>query len=1013
MPNQRANKFRRPGTFLFFFAVTLPVLWALAGTEEHPGQAKHHVFVAFGFHVNLYHSFRNDTNDESGFGKDIRVIRHIIRTLDRCNASGIPVKGVWDFDNLFSLQEILPQYAPDIIADIRRRIEENGDEVILMSYNNGLVSAMTAQELDDAVRWSITNPWQSGVQDVFGKYSPIVRPQEMMTTPGSFSIYKKHGVQAMALYYSATPFDAFRVFSRPLTRAEAHNPILYQNSQTKEQMVIIPTYHIGDLVEHVSLKHWVSELRNLQDRGELDRDALIFINYDADSELWSGLDLPWLMEWLPNTKGIGALVREVQDLPYVHFTTLGDYLSGHPAVGTVTFGQDTADGSFDGYNSWAEKADSSRYWTMIERNRRAREAALKAKSILAEYVDTDRLGNLINFADITRLRTLSTTHFGMATPYVARQRVQAMARLMEDLNRYSETTEQLLADGLRRYLQQAPSAAELPNGFQPLDWVMVLGGNSSGQGYRFLKIPRPEAYREGMDLFLLQPGQRPWPAVTLPALSAPNQAPQLLLFMDQDDPPIDGLYRLCAADPAVQALYSPKAAGDLRADPQSITNTHLAIRFGKDQIEGIYLDGQRQTESGSFTPYLRWAGQSYPARPLLKLDKAPHGGHYASLRMTGPFPGPWDHTQSDGWVDYRFVLMEQLPYVIVQGTVHYPTTATPDVLKAGTAGLIRRTDLNWQEVAPVEIRFAPATAKKDPVRVFKQNYLNVDSAYELDYFRCGPQNLNLDAVNNHITSSYAGVTAGDQTMAIAMDTSVWANFAFAPLKLKYANQEGTFSVRANPFGTYYGRQYHHPTWGNGNGFDVTLLTGEQYASSGPTYNGMAQTFSLMLAFARSRQLPAPIERVLVNFARPPLTISLSQALRNLPAADPLKPPKGLVAAYQGRGAVQFSWDNSDNSQAHYRVLCGLRPGRYDAAYPATGNSVIVPYYLGHQAFVEGKPYYATIEMVSAGDHLSRPASEIQFTIGKVKEKRPSVPLKLALKVLWANLHAMVSNWWWG
>lgn len=31
----------------------------------------HKVFVALGFHVNLRHSFRNDTNSEVGFGQDI------------------------------------------------------------------------------------------------------------------------------------------------------------------------------------------------------------------------------------------------------------------------------------------------------------------------------------------------------------------------------------------------------------------------------------------------------------------------------------------------------------------------------------------------------------------------------------------------------------------------------------------------------------------------------------------------------------------------------------------------------------------------------------------------------------------------------------------------------------------------------------------------------------------------------------------------------------------------------
>jgi hypothetical protein len=56
----------------------------------------------------------------------------------------------------------------------------------------------------------------------------------------------------------------------------------------------------------------------------------------------------------------------VKDLPYVAFTTLQDYLDDHPPVGSFYFGQDTADGSFNGYNSWAEKFAIHRYWTRIE-----------------------------------------------------------------------------------------------------------------------------------------------------------------------------------------------------------------------------------------------------------------------------------------------------------------------------------------------------------------------------------------------------------------------------------------------------------------------------------------------------------------------------------------------------------------------------------------------------------------------------------------------------------------------
>jgi hypothetical protein len=177
-----------------FGVIWLTVGIIATGVSARAPRSPHHVYLAFGFHGNLYHSIRNDTNDESGFGKDIRVIRHIIATIDRWNRQGMPVKAVWDFDNLFSLQEILPQYAPDIITNIRRRVKNNGDEAILMSYNNGLVSAMNARELTDAMRWAISNPWHSGIRDLFGSFSPIVRPQEMMTTPGNFSIYRQLGI---------------------------------------------------------------------------------------------------------------------------------------------------------------------------------------------------------------------------------------------------------------------------------------------------------------------------------------------------------------------------------------------------------------------------------------------------------------------------------------------------------------------------------------------------------------------------------------------------------------------------------------------------------------------------------------------------------------------------------------------------------------------------------------------------------------------------------------------------
>ena len=50
----------------------------------------------------------------------------------------------------------------------------------------------------------------------------------------------------------------------------------------------------------MSLGHWVGRLRKLQEQGKIDHDVLIYINYDADSEFWRGLDLAWPLDRLPN-----------------------------------------------------------------------------------------------------------------------------------------------------------------------------------------------------------------------------------------------------------------------------------------------------------------------------------------------------------------------------------------------------------------------------------------------------------------------------------------------------------------------------------------------------------------------------------------------------------------------------------------------------------------------------------------------------------------------------------------
>ncbi len=998
----------RRTVFLVICLLVFPVLLTLANESRPRAVSSHKVMIAFGFHVNLYHSFRNDTNDDSGFGKDIRIIRQTIKTLDRYNARGVPVRGIWDFDNLFSLQEILPQYAPDIIADIQRRVRENGDEVILMSYNNGLVSAMTDQEFNDAVRWSVTNPWGSGVKDIFGQYTPIVRPQEMMTTPGNFSIYKKHGVQAVALYYSATPFDAFRVFSRPLSRTEAHNPMFYKNPQTQEEMVIIPTYHMGDLTEHVSLKHWVKELHDLQNRGKLNSDALIYINFDADSELWSGVDLPWGFGWVPNTGGLDELISQVRRLPCVAFTTLKDYLAGHPPVGSFSFSQDTADGSFNGYNSWAEKAEASRYWTTIQRNRRVCNAARRAAAILENAVDGDALELLLSFAERRRLRALSTTNFGMATPFLVSQREEVMADLTADLDRYSDQIEHVLAEGLRRYSAKHPAALNVMDGRRILDTLLVLrsGPETDGDGNRLLKVKLPEGYQKGMRLDLVRPDGSCISALRLDRQVDSRGKGQLVFYLEEHSDVSDGVYHLCAVtEPPLNPVESQ--AG-LVAAPNGISNGRLSVRFKERRVEGVYLDGVRQVEAGSFMPYLKWGDKIFRAEGRITGQSVGKDGKSVSFHMAGILPGPNGHSLSDGWMDYRITLLEGQPYLLLEGNLRYPATEKQSIFKPSIPGLVRRFDANWQDVAPAEIKFSPQSGAAHPIRVHKQNYLGVATQYPLDYYRHSDRNRNLDNINNHITQAYIGLTAGDNGMAIAMDGSVSSNFAFAPLRLRYHRKPGGFSIRANPFGTYQGDQYVPPTWGNGNGFDATLIAGEQFAGAGPTYNGKSQRFHLLIAFFNKRELPEKIQRDLTAFAFPAVVISSNESAFEVTADRFLPTPQGLVAVYKN-DVVRFNWDNDRYPQAHYRIFCGSGPGQYEAVYPAVGNRLDVSRFAAGVSFEAGEEYYAVITRVSGNGRTSARSPEIRFTINEPVEPHPKVPLGLGLKVLWANLGAFLAS----
>ncbi|WDP89430.1 MAG: hypothetical protein HUN04_06720 [Desulfobacter sp.] len=976
-------------------------LWAFPGPGLGARQEVHwnrKVYIALGFHGNLYHSFRGDTNDENGFGRDIRIIRHIIETLDRFNDRGVPVRGSWEFDNHFSLENILPLYAPDIIRDIRRRIESGRDEILLMSYNNGLASAMTRRELTRAVQWAISNPWGSGVQDLFGRYTPVVRPQEMMTTPGDFNVYRQAGIEAVALYYSATPFDTFRLFSRPLSRDEAHNPLEYKNDATSEEILVVPTYNIGDLVENVSLGEWVEALHKMQRKGEIKRDVLVFINFDADSEYWTGADrLTWPLNRLPNTRGLEGLIREVDNKTFVRFTTLKAYLAEHGPAGRVTFQQDTADGSFDGYNSWSEKWESTAFWTRIMAARRMHRTASKVVNLFKSRALADQIRPLLDEAFRLRLQALSTTHFGMGTPFVAPQREAAMEKILSRLDKVGSQIRQVLDLAVQRKLARR-TRPKLPRGLKVADTLMVINPGTGGRCHsRFLSVP---GLGGGTGYRLLGEQGQTYPLVPVPGLEAEGVR---RFYVSGPRPVPDGFYFLCPVPLPGPVKDGPVAVSF--TDGAVLKNKAVEAVFdSRGRLKYLRRQGESLVGPGGMGAYLKYREEEFRPGPMEICAVGGNGAGWAALGMAGKWPGPGNHTIAGGHTAYSMGLVGDLPYLFVDGEVRYPATIKADRIKSDLPGIARDADLGWQETAPMEIRLDGAVGQDSPVRIYKNNFMDEDTAYDLDYHRYSPENLALDNVNNHITAGYAGIFAKDKGLAISFDPGVAANFAGAPARVR-VDSDGGRSVSINPLGTYHGSQNRRPTWGNGQGHEASLISGEQYHSAAPTFNGKTTRFSMMLGGFSGDRMPEKLKRDLKAFASPGVVFSLRH---RKDATDAAVAP-GVPAEYEAaidRGRLTLRW--AGDERLDYVVRMGTTSKRYPHVFRCSTNSLTLDGLSPLKPFRPGERYFAVIESVSPDGGIPSRTREIRLEILDSNRitAETKIPWQFPLKVLWANLKAI-------
>ena len=678
------------------------------------------VHVGFGFHVNCYHSYRGDTNDNLGFGSDIRIIRQIIDVLNRCNEEGIPVKGTWDSENFFSLEQILPKYAPDIIEGMKERVTKYGDENIIMGYSNGALSAMNEEEFEASIELAVTNEQGSGLQDIFGEYEKIVRPQEVMFTPSQVKLYNKTGVKALCLYYSCVPFDAFRTIVPKLPDELAFNPLTY--TYKDESMTILPTYNNSDVCDAGCLRAWVKDLHQKQIDGEINHDVFVFINMDADSPFWEPMPVPVIKGKIANSNGIEGLVREISDLDYIVFDTPGGYIKTHEPLGDIDFTHDTADGNFTGYASWAEKPYNRKIWTAIDRARAM--AKVNAKS------DFDAP----SFRD--RVLLLSTTHFGLATPVLNIQR---------------EIKANELAD---KIITQESAALDVNKK------LTLHNITKSTLQCVQLKLNIDVDYASQIKL------------------KASNLADYTVIPMDDDISSVFVIMRF----KKLQSRYTVDVSVDKKKDSKPLdidlkTDT-LEIKFSvHGNIYSVLANGREIGESEFLKSFVTYDGKRYEFE---KTDVTPLelGGSGEGLRVSGAINLP--NQTEQGNFAFDFFKIKSSDAIFVRTNVNYPYTPETTSISTENSSLGRFSDMKWTEAVPFQI----TPNLDGDIRVIKRNFMDDISTFRTQSFpECDEKNKSLASFNHQLTAGVVGLADENGGLIIANARQVLGAMAQCPMRL--------------------------------------------------------------------------------------------------------------------------------------------------------------------------------------------------------------------------------------
>lgn len=745
------------------------------------------IYVSFRFHLNLYHSDRKEEIGENN--RDERIINHVIDSLNSINDKGIGFKGTWDIDNYYTMEQIaFPQWNA-LVEKLQQR-KERGDEIEGTGYSGSILTALNNEECEYVLKKMIKNEAKSGLVDLFSTFEPIIRPRGGMMSPSLISPMRSVGLTAVSLYYSATPNTSFTNYIKPLKTKDRYNPIYYKNPNTEEKITLIPCINIGDIKASGGMVRYINKLATKQ-KAEDCGDLLLLVDFSCDDEYLYGKNLFWKGKGGKERKGgIYKVIEKLSKKSNICFTTPYEYLKTHTPDFELSIPMDLAAGSFEGYSSWAEKWENTEIFKYVER---ARYYSYLASNIAKE--NKVELPIEIFQSLEKRVLVLSSSHFGCSSPLVNIDKVNNALKLAKESEQLS-----LLAYEKVKSLNKE---VRIDNPYfymnEKIEGVFPL--NEEGLKGKYI-----------------------------------SNGKLLASFIS----PIDNKHHLIIKDGS-EKLPLEKISADnplcLQSSFKSIENDNIKITLLPSGAFKMAYKGENFIKR-CMRPVIKYKGKLFRGEMTKSISY--NVGDAQILKVFGEIKLPKAEKTT---YQYSMTLAGDIPVAYFDGKIQYPETKVHCSKKFAKA-LGRDFDDRYKEVMPFEILPEFTATDESPFLVSKHNYFGEQYHFPINFGKT-TNNRRLDSFNNAVTCGYISVGNGEKGILISQSLNKDVNFAFCPMRI--VNKIVEYSVRLNPFGTYYGIQHKNILAGSFNKSNRMVKKGIKYNSQAPSYNGKVVEVSLMIA----------------------------------------------------------------------------------------------------------------------------------------------------------------------